>query len=108
VTCRVEADHARHARAGLGKPEEHEDRRGLAGAVLAKQPEDLAGLDVEVEVVDRDEVAVALAQPPGDDRPGVLRELDSLTLPEAALLRDAALGAGLCRRGLAVMCYRRP
>src|SRR6185295_7446947 len=38
-----------------------------------------------------DEVAVALAQPPGDDRPGVLRDLDPLTLADAALLRDAPI-----------------
>jgi hypothetical protein len=37
--------------------------RRLAGAVLAKEDEDLAALDVEVDAGDRDDVAKALAQP---------------------------------------------
>src|SRR5204863_2627529 len=46
------------------------DRGRLAGPVLAQQAEDLAGLDVEIEVVDGDEVAVMLREPARPDRPG--------------------------------------
>src|SRR5262249_60109342 len=86
----------------LGEPEEHEDRRRLPGAVLAEEAEDLAGADVQLEVVHRDEVAIALAQPAGDDRAGILRDLDPLTLADPALLRDTPIrahGRRRCRAG---------
>ena len=44
VPGRVEAGDARLAAGRLGQPEQHEDRRGLARAVLAEQAEDLARL----------------------------------------------------------------
>ena len=65
---RVEPDDAGLALGRLGQPEEHQDRRRLAGAVLAEQAEDLAGLDLEIEMVDGDEVAVGLGQAAGPDR----------------------------------------
>src|SRR5205085_7030230 len=41
---------------------DHPDRRGLAGAVGAEKAVDLTGRDVEADVVDRGEGAVALDQ----------------------------------------------
>ena len=99
VPGRIEADDAGPARRRLGQAEEHQDGRRLAGAVLAEQPEDLAGVDLEVEVVDGDEVAVALGQPAGRDRADVLRDLDALTLAEAALAGDAPLAGRGARAG---------
>ena len=49
---------------------DHAHRRGLAGAVRAEEPERLALLDVEVDAVDRDEVAELLAQIAGGDHGG--------------------------------------
>src|SRR4029453_14050696 len=65
---RIETDHPGLALGRLGQPEQHQDRRRLAGTVLAEQPEDLAGLDLEIEVVDGDEVAVHLREAAGPDR----------------------------------------
>ncbi len=56
-----------HATGRLGEPEQHQDGRRLAGAVRAQQPEHLAGLDREVEVVDGRDRAVLLGQAPGGD-----------------------------------------
>ena len=56
---------------------QHPGRRGLARAVGAEQPEDLARPDIEVEVVDRGEVGprVDLGQVLGvDDRSGLRRQ----------------------------------
>ena len=57
--------------AGLvDQPQEHPERGGLARAVGAEEAGDAAGLDVEVQVVDGDEAAEALGQPPDlDARP---------------------------------------
>ena len=56
---------------GSGQAEEHQDRRGLAGAVLPEEAEDLARIDLEIELVDRGQRAVPLREPPGpDDRLG--------------------------------------
>ena len=55
VARRVETQHRGLALGGLGQAEEHQDGRRLAGAVLAEEPEDLARVDLEVEVVDRRE-----------------------------------------------------
>ena len=51
----------RRALGGLRQRGEDADRRGLARAVVAEQPEDRAGGHVEVEIPQRPEVAVALA-----------------------------------------------
>ena len=50
---RIETHHAGLAVGRLGQAEQHQDRRRLAGAVLAEQAEDLARVDLEVELVDR-------------------------------------------------------
>ena len=68
ATGRIQPDHARLAVGRLGQPEQHQDGRRLAGAVLPEQPEDLAGLDLEVEMVDGDQVAVGLGEAAGPDR----------------------------------------
>ena len=47
------------ARVGLVEPRDHVEERRLAGAVRADQPDDLALLDVERDVVDRDDAAEA-------------------------------------------------
>ena len=67
ATRRVEADDPGRALGRLGQAEEHQDGRRLARAVLTEQAEDLAGTDVEVEVVDGDELVVALRQAAGPD-----------------------------------------
>ena len=43
------AEHGHAARVGLGEPEQHVDRRRLAGAVRAEQRDDLAGADRDVD-----------------------------------------------------------
>ncbi len=55
---RIEPDDAGLALGRLGQPEQHQDGRRLAGAVLAE----------EAEVVDGDEIAVHLGQAAGPDR----------------------------------------
>ena len=60
----------RGAARGVDQPEQHAQRRGLAGAVGPEEAGDPAGLDVEAQVVDGDEGPEALAQPPDlDPRP---------------------------------------
>ncbi len=72
----VEAVDPRAARAGLGERGEDAHRRGLAGAVVAEQSEDGTGRHVEIQVAQRPEVAIALAEAVGDDsRRGVVRTL---------------------------------
>ena len=44
--------------------ERHAQRGRLAGAVGAEEPVDVAGVDVQVDVVDREDLLVALDQPP--------------------------------------------
>ena len=46
----------------LGEPEHHQDGGGLAGPVGAKQSEDLAFGDIEINVVDDGGAPVALGQ----------------------------------------------
>ena len=53
------------ARGGNGEGGEDADGGGLAGAVVAEEPEDPPGRDVEVEAAQRPEVAEALAEVPG-------------------------------------------
>jgi hypothetical protein len=61
--CDVEAGDARRAGARPHEGREHVHRGGLARAVRAEQAEELAWRDLEVEAVDRGELAVALGQP---------------------------------------------
>ena len=61
----VEAGDARRALGRLEQRRQDADGGGLAGAVVAEQPEDGAGGDVEVEVAQRPEVAEALAEAGG-------------------------------------------
>ncbi len=99
----IEADDAGFARGRLGEPEQHEDRRRLACPVLAEEAEDLACLDLEIERVDRDEVAVGLRQRARQDRgdgvasrcdPRCLRPLSSPTRARAGCGRSASRGRG--------------
>ena len=84
----------------LGQAEEHEDRRRLARAVLAEQPEDLAREDLEVEPVDRRQRAVLLGQAAGAD--------DRFALVRAPAGRRGLGGVGGgSRRGLDA-AHRRP
>jgi hypothetical protein len=69
VAGNVDAQDLQAPRVGLAQPFEHLDRRRLAGAVGAKQPEDLTAGDTERDAVDRPDVAVALANiTDADDR----------------------------------------
>jgi hypothetical protein len=54
----VVAGHAGVAAGGAQQRDEHADRRGLAGAVGAQEPVDLAGLDGQVDAVHRLEAAL--------------------------------------------------
>ena len=47
------AVHEDPARVGPDQADQHPDHRGLAGAVGAEQPDDLAGLGPERDTVDR-------------------------------------------------------
>ena len=68
VARRVEPDDAGLTLSRFGQPEQHEDRGRLAGAVLPEQPEDLATAHLEIEAVDRRELAVLLGQAPRHQR----------------------------------------
>ena len=70
IARRVEPDDTGLALGRFGQPEQHEDRGRLAGAVLPEQPEDLAAAHLEVEAVDRRELAVLLGQTPRHQRRG--------------------------------------
>ena len=80
----VEAGHPRLALGGDRQCREHADRRGLAGAVVAEQTEHRAGLDVEIEVTQRPEIAELLAETdrpdPGMDR-ARRRRRDDIRMP---------------------------
>jgi len=65
---RVLAEDAHLPRVARAEPLEDLDGRRLAGAVGAKEAEDLTGPDVEVEPVDRSLGAVALDEPPDANR----------------------------------------
>src|SRR5581483_8942324 len=62
VSNRVEVEDAQGAAARRRDAADHAHRRALAGAVRAEEPERLAGLHVEVDPVDGDEVAELLTQ----------------------------------------------
>src|SRR3954454_1046176 len=64
----VVAGDRRRAPAGVDESAEHLDRGRLAGAVGPQEAEDLAAVDVEADVIDCDEVSVALGQAPDLDR----------------------------------------
>ena len=68
----VLAGDVRGAGVGLQQRGQDADGRGLAGAVGAEEGEHLARCDVEVDAVEHGEVAVGLAQPPGDDDGAVI------------------------------------
>jgi hypothetical protein len=59
----VEAEHRHGAGRGASQTLENLDERGLAGAVRAEQPDDLArSFDGEVDAAERPDSAVGLAQ----------------------------------------------
>ena len=64
----VEAGDGGRARGERGQRAEDLDGRGLAGTVGSEEAERLPGAHVEVDAVDRRQVAVALDQPTYDDR----------------------------------------
>jgi hypothetical protein len=59
--------HERAARGRSHEAEQHAQGRRLPRAVGAEEPGDRAGLDDEAQVVDGEDVAEALGEPPGDD-----------------------------------------
>jgi hypothetical protein len=44
----IKAEHSCPAIGGLGQPQQHQDRRGLAGAVGSQNPEDLPGANLKI------------------------------------------------------------
>jgi hypothetical protein len=62
VGPRIGAEHARRPAVGAQQPQQHPDRRGLAGAVRSEEAVDLALLDGEVEAVEGHGGAEGLAQ----------------------------------------------
>ena len=58
------------SRVGLGEAGDQVEQRRLAGAVVADEPDDLAGAHVEVDAVDRDDAAEAPAQAQAPTAPG--------------------------------------
>ena len=68
VDERIAAEELRVARRRADQPEQHPQRRRLARAVRAEVAEDVAALDGQVDVVDRDDLAVALDEPARFDR----------------------------------------
>src|SRR6185295_7320797 len=59
---RIVAEHARGALADVAQPQQHQDRGGLAGAVRAEQPENLAARDRERYAFDDRRSVVALGE----------------------------------------------
>src|SRR5262249_61425870 len=74
-------DHPRLAARDLGQAEQHQDGRGLAGAVGAEQAENLAGLDRERDPVDGGRAGVALGEAEGLDHRFVHRRPNLATAP---------------------------
>ena len=68
VVPRVAAEQRDRARVGAEQPEQHADRRGLARAVRPEEAVHLAGLDDEVEPVERPGRAERLDEPGEGDR----------------------------------------
>jgi hypothetical protein len=91
IPCGVEPDDPGLAAGRLGQPEQHQDRRRLTGAVLAEQPEDLARLDLEVEPVDGDELAVVLGEVASPDRDELAPAVDGDRARVGLSARDDAL-----------------
>ena len=58
----VEPEHARRAAVGMEQRRQDPDGGGLAGAVRPEQPEDGARIDGQIDVAQRMDVAVVLAQ----------------------------------------------
>jgi hypothetical protein len=63
------------ARRRLGQRQQHFDRGGLAGAVWAEEPEDLAGTHVQRQIGHRDGCAELLAQRVGLDHSRLTSEV---------------------------------
>ena len=85
---------------GADERGEDADRRGLAGAVVAEQPEHRARRDVEVEVAQRPQVAEALAEALGDDAARRRRRAGGRRLSSYAVLTCSYI----VRPTLAVHC----
>ena len=87
--------HVGVAGGGLGDPGEDAQESGLAGAVLADDPDDLTLVDVERHIAHRPEGVAFLPRAPAPDHfppePGELltqRVVATLELPDAILLSD--------------------
>ena len=68
---RVPSEQPGAARGRADQPEQHPQRRRLAGAVRPEEPVDVAGRDHQVDVVDRAQLAVDLREAARLDRQGV-------------------------------------
>jgi hypothetical protein len=85
----VEAAHASGAGGRPRERAEHVDRRALAGAVEAEEPEDLAAGDGERDAADGLDLAVA-QRPPGTSVLDVFRASSEAMLREVSLPTPAA------------------
>src|SRR2546425_6474465 len=95
-------------RAGIGAPQALEDldRRRLAGAVRAEEPEHLAGLDVEADTADGLDLAVALSKVSDLHDGGRAFNLPAIARP--GNVAPAAVSVGGRRRGTRGRGERRP
>src|SRR5205807_9085165 len=67
----VTAEQPGHAVRRTDEPEQHPQRGRLARAVRPQVAEDVAAVDRQIDVVDRDDLAVSLDEPARLDRRGV-------------------------------------
>src|SRR6185436_20020724 len=79
------AEDARVAARGADQPEQDLDSRGLASAVWTEKAEDLAWLDRQVEVMQRDLAPVGLVQMRDFDR-GCQRRLSATRLRSSGFI----------------------
>ncbi len=80
---RVAPEEPDRAGGGADQAQHHSQRGRLAGAVRAEVAEDVAALDRQVDVVDRDDAPIALGEAADLDRRGVAHPAQS---PRAAAL----------------------
>src|SRR5690606_39961664 len=102
VSACVEAADLDLSLVGFVEADDALDGGGLAGAVRADEPEDLALVDLEIDAADRFDGAVALAQS-GDNDPGPHET--QVTIPARVWRRDDPT-RDVVRRSPPAVCTR--